>query len=84
MEIYGKVHQIVHIEPLAVVEKLKEEFLGGHCNWVEEQNNCWYIMQEVSMGQHSSDDIVRQIDDQELIYYRALTTVINKLKREQK
>jgi len=84
MEIYANFRQKANVNPIDVIEKLITQFVGGYGNWVEKRNNNHYIMEEISLGQHSSSEIVRQINDEELKYYNALKTVMNKLDREDK
>lgn len=83
MEVYANFRQKANVNPLDVIEKLLTRFVGGYDNWVEKRNNNYYIMEEISLGQHSNTKIVQQINDEELKYYNALKTVKNKLEREE-
>jgi len=81
MEIYATYSEKVIIEPLEVIEKLKEEFLGSTRNWVEEKKGKYILMTEESLGSHSSDTEIRTLKKKEWEYYQALITIENFLRK---
>ena len=81
MEIYATIRQKVEIDPIQVVERLKQNFLGDSKRWVRLIDGQYFIEQERSAGSHSYDEIVRELNEKELKYYEALVIVENFLKK---
>ena len=87
MEIWADLRHKVEVDPIDVLEKIKEEELGSNRDWVCKKENKYYQVTEESAGQHSFDteeeiskekyDCIQSID--KIIKY--LTAKIAKTKK---
>ena len=72
MEIYASFRQKVGINPIDVIEKLKDDFFGDHNRWIGKEDEKWCI---IGNAYHNSTKVIREITDQEKEYFDALKVV---------
>ena len=84
MKIYADFTQEVTIDPLEVIEQLKDEFTHGSDNWISFADGKWFLMTEMSAGAHSYDESIKELTEKEMEYYNALVLVEKTLKRKKK
>lgn len=81
MEINAKIYQSVDIDPIDVIEALKEKFLGDHMRWVEKKDKKFFIMEN---SYHNSSTEVRYVSEEEVTYLNALKIIEKYLKKNEK
>lgn len=78
MEIYATLRHKMDINPLDVIEKLKNGFLEDHNRWIEDKDGKFYIMGDCY---HNSSEIIREISEDDVKYFDALKTIEKYLSR---
>ena len=78
MKVYANFSQEVDVDPLRVIEHLKEKVCGWR-EWVFEKDGKYYRGWEQSAGCHSINR-EEEIREEEYEYYKALETVEHFLK----
>ena len=81
MEVYASISQKVNVDPITVVEKLKEIELSGHRDWVFERDGKYYHGYEGGGGTHSWDE-EKEISKEKYDYVRALELVKKHLEKK--
>jgi len=81
MRIHAELYHEVDIDPLQVIEKLKNGFFGSSGRWIGKEHGKWCIMEN---AYHNSYSVTREITDQEKEYFDALEIVEKYLTEENK
>ena len=76
MEIYATLTHKMEVNPLDVIEKLKESFLGNRDRWISNEHDKWCIMED---AYHNTDSVVKEITDQDKEYFDALELIYKHL-----
>lgn len=79
MIVHGNIRSQVEIDPIDVIEKLKDEEIGQGC-WVFEKDGKYYRGYEVWGGDHSWDESV-EITKEIYEYIQSLNNVLSYLKK---